>query len=80
MSKTEEVTLSSKGQLVIPKPMREQLGIHEGSKLIMRQQEKSILILPKPKDLLEAMIELGRRLKLGDMKEEIKKHRRMEHR
>ena len=80
MSKTEEVTLSSKGQLVIPKPMRDQLGIHEGSKLIMRQQEMSILILPKPKDPLEAMIELGRRRKLGDMKEEIKKHRRMEHR
>jgi AbrB family looped-hinge helix DNA binding protein len=80
MSKTEEVTLSSKGQLVIPKPMREELGLHEGSRMLVKKQDDVILLIPKPKDPLEAMLELGKRLKLGDMREEIKKHRRMEHR
>ncbi len=80
MSKTEEVTLSSKGQLVIPKLMREQLKMQAGSRMIVKRQDNLILLIPKPKDPLEAMIALGRRLKLGDMREEIKKHRRMEHR
>lgn len=80
MSKTEEVTLSSKGQLVIPKPMREELGLHEGSKMLVRQQDRSILIMPKPKDHLAAMIELGKRLKLGDMRKELQEDRRREHR
>jgi AbrB family looped-hinge helix DNA binding protein len=80
MSKTEEITVSSKGQLVIPKPMREELGIRTGSKVLIRQHDNSILILPKPKDPLEAMIALGRRLKLGDMRKELQEERRKEHR
>lgn len=80
MSKTAEVTVSSKGQLVIPKPMRDELGLHEGSKVIVRQQDRSILILLKPKDHLAAMIEFGKKLKLGDMRKELQEDRRREHR
>ncbi len=80
MSKTEEVVLSSKGQLVIPKPVREQLGMHAGSRMLVRRQDNLILLIPKPKDPLQALRDLRAKLNLGDMREEIKKHRRMEHR
>lgn len=80
MSKNEEVVLSSKGQLVIPKVVREDLNMQAGRRMIVKHQENMILLILKPKDPLQALRGLRGRLKLGDMREEIKRHRRMEHR
>jgi|GEM_PF-1420250 len=44
------VKVSSKGQVVIPKPLREACGIHEGSEVVMIAVEEGILIrVPKAK-------------------------------
>jgi AbrB family looped-hinge helix DNA binding protein len=47
MSKTEEVALLPKGQLVMPKPLREELGLHEGSRMLVKKQDDVILLIPK---------------------------------
>jgi len=79
MGSIEEATMSSKGQLVIPKHIRNQLGIHRGSKVWMHAQEGSVILVSKPDDPLKTLIELGNRYKIGDMKARIKEHRRKEH-
>ncbi|MBI2583574.1 MAG: AbrB/MazE/SpoVT family DNA-binding domain-containing protein [Candidatus Aenigmarchaeota archaeon] len=77
MSKIEEIKVSSKGQLVIPKDMREDLGLKPGSKVLLSRHDHAVLLVPKPSDPVRAIIELGNQMKLGDMKEEVKKHRRI---
>jgi len=78
MSKIEEIKVSSKGQLVIPKQIREELGMKSGSKVIVTRQGQAIMLVPKPSDSIGALMKLGKELNLGDTREEMKKHRRME--
>jgi AbrB family looped-hinge helix DNA binding protein len=40
---TATTTLSSKGQVVIPKILRERLGLHPGSELLIRLKGKDVL-------------------------------------
>ncbi|NOX63087.1 MAG: AbrB/MazE/SpoVT family DNA-binding domain-containing protein [Chloroflexi bacterium] len=42
------VTLSSKGQLVIPKPIREALGLQSGVRLEVRLEKGRIILEPRP--------------------------------
>jgi len=42
------VTLSSKGQIVIPKKIREMLGLTIGNKLKIFQEDKKIIIVAEP--------------------------------
>ena len=72
----EEVKVSSKGQIVIPKHLREELGIGSGRTTIINKVGKELRLAPKPKDPLKALIELGREMKLGDMRKEIKEARK----
>ena len=72
----EEVTVSSKGQVVIPKHLRHELGIKSGNKMIISKLGNELKLMPKPKDPVKALIELGRELKMGDMRKEIKEARR----
>jgi AbrB family looped-hinge helix DNA binding protein len=44
MTKTKSVRLSSKGQLVIPKEMREALGVKEGDPLLAVLEEGRIVL------------------------------------
>lgn len=73
-------TVSSKGQLVIPKDIREELGIKAGAQYVVKRWDNTIMLIPKPEDLDQALRDLRKKLRLGDMSEEIKRHRRMEHR
>ncbi len=72
----EEVKVSSKGQIVIPKHIREELGIASGRTIIINKVGKELRIVPKPKDPVKALIELGKELKMGDMRKEIKEARK----
>lgn len=72
----EEVKVSSKGQIVIPKHIREELGIASGRTIIINKVGKELRIVPKPKDSVKALIELGKELKMGDMRKEIKEARK----
>ncbi len=42
------VTVSSKGQVVIPKKIREMLGLTTGKKLKVFQENKKIILLTEP--------------------------------
>lgn len=42
------VTISSKGQIVIPKNIRELLGLSEGNKLKVFQENKKIILIAQP--------------------------------
>ena len=48
-AKTETIKLSSKGQIVIPKAIREQLHWDAGMELIAVPTGDSIMLQPKPK-------------------------------
>ena len=42
------VTVSSKGQIVIPKKIREMLGLTKGNKLKVFQENKKIILIAEP--------------------------------
>ena len=50
----ETITMSSKGQIVIPERIRDELKIKEGTKLVMLEKDNSI-ILEKEEDFLKKL-------------------------
>jgi len=52
----DEVILSSKGQMVIPKEVRESLGLRPGQRLeIEALPDGTFLVIPIPDDVIKAM-------------------------
>ncbi|AFC72365.1 AbrB family transcriptional regulator [Rickettsia rhipicephali] len=52
MSKSARVVVSSKGRVVIPKYIRNKLGLHSGSELIINYKKNETLeLLPIKKDI-----------------------------
>lgn len=45
---TETVRVSEKGQIVIPKEMRESIGLEKGDELTVTQQGEKIILWKKP--------------------------------
>lgn len=43
------VTISSKGQIVLPKRLREELALREGDRLELRRERDHIVLQPAPK-------------------------------
>ena len=72
----KEVKVSSKGQIVIPKDIREKMGLIPGKEIFIQESEHSILLIPKPDNPLEQLIKLGREAPMGDMRKEIKEARK----
>jgi AbrB family looped-hinge helix DNA binding protein len=56
-----EVTVSTKNQIVIPREVREKLGVKPGDKLIMVVQGDRVIVLQKPKSYRDAIRGLARR-------------------
>ncbi|NIQ06085.1 MAG: AbrB/MazE/SpoVT family DNA-binding domain-containing protein [Candidatus Korarchaeota archaeon] len=54
----EEATVTSKGQITIPKKIRERLGLKPGTKVTFLLRGKEALMIPKPKDPLEELEKL----------------------
>lgn len=52
-----------KGQIVIPKVLRDEYNISPGDDVIMREDHQAIMI-EKPQDPVEALRELAQRLKI----------------
>jgi len=76
VSKMEEVKVSSKGQIVIPKEIREKMGMKPGTSVFIEESENSVTLIPKSKNPLEQLIKLGREAPMGDMRKEIKEARK----
>ena len=56
-----KVKLGSKGQLVIPKVIRESLGLTENIVLVLEVKDKKIEISPLEEDVLEKWEEIAKR-------------------
>ena len=78
MATLEVTSLSTKGQIVIPRRIREKLGLKPGTKLIVIQEGDGILLkpitLPK-KEQFKKLISLGDKVrnKLGLKEDDIEK-------
>jgi len=67
---TAEGRLSSKGQVVIPKEMREKLGLRAGDKLRFDiTQEKVLMISSAAKPPEDVFVEAGSRITEASLKE-----------
>ncbi|MGM0426136.1 MAG: AbrB/MazE/SpoVT family DNA-binding domain-containing protein [Thermodesulfobacteriota bacterium] len=69
------VKISSKGQVVIPKQIREALGIEPGQKILFRLMGQNAQIVPLPDDPIKALrgILKGGPSLAGELLEERKK-------
>lgn len=67
-----EIRVSSKGQIVIPKYMRDAAGMKEGSLLIADIEGRKITLVAKPDDPLQALRKAGEELSLRNIRREIK--------
>jgi AbrB family looped-hinge helix DNA binding protein len=50
-----KVKVSPKGQVVIPKPLRDRFGIKEGEEVQVEESKKGILVIKSEKNPLKAM-------------------------
>jgi AbrB family looped-hinge helix DNA binding protein len=68
---SEEARLSSKGQIVLPKYVRERLGLKKGDKLRVQLDEKAkvIIIRPRVEPHKEIFVRAGTRLTTPMLKE-----------
>ena len=82
---TEIITMSSKGQIVIPKDLREDLGIDTGSNFAVFGKDDTLILkkikIPKAKEVFDKVHKWGVKLakekgwKESDLMEKIKKGR-----
>ena len=57
-----EARVSVKGQVVIPKELREALGIRPGDELLMVRSGDRIIVMKKPESFVEALRGLGKEI------------------
>lgn len=58
----EEATITSKGQITIPKKIRDRLGLTPGTKVAFLVRGKEVVLLPKPKDPLKELENLRKEI------------------
>ncbi len=64
----EEIKLTSKGQVTLPKKVRKSLGVAQGDKLVLIERDGEWVIKPKIKNPMKRLMEI---------REEIKKEGRL---
>lgn len=70
--KMEEVKISSKGQIVIPKYLRDALGMQTGKSLMVVKEENKLVLFAKPDDPLNSLIDTGKEISMKNIRREIK--------
>lgn len=58
-------TVSSKGQITIPKPIRESLGLKEGKKVVFILEKNEAVMVPEVENPVEELKELRNEMKLS---------------
>ena len=67
-----ETTISSKGQLVIPKYLRDALGLKPGSAVMITKVENKLILVPKPEDPVKGLVEAGQHIAMKNIRRHIK--------
>jgi len=62
----EDATVTSKGQITIPKPIREQLGLESGSEVTLVLQGEELTLRPKSGDSLDQLRRLRDRIQFNE--------------
>ena len=68
----EEITISSKGQVVIPKYMRDALGLKEGKSVLVFLDKNKLVLIPKPDNPVDELKSKGQELTLRGIRRDIK--------
>ncbi|MEM7819900.1 MAG: AbrB/MazE/SpoVT family DNA-binding domain-containing protein [Candidatus Aenigmatarchaeota archaeon] len=68
----EEAKISSKGQIVIPKYLRDALGMQPGKSVLIIKSENKLILVPKPDDPLKGLVRAGEEIALKNIRREIK--------
>ena len=55
-----EVKISTKHQIVVPREVREALGLKAGDRLLLVVRGDSAILLPRPKNYSRAVIGMGK--------------------
>jgi len=56
------VKLSSRHQVVIPKKVRKELGLHAGDQLVVEIEGEKVVLHPRPKNYTNYMLGLGKKV------------------
>jgi antitoxin PrlF len=56
----QEATMAEKGQVTIPKAIRDKLGLKKGTKIYFELRGKEAVMLPEVEDPLEELRQLGK--------------------
>ncbi|HLC67373.1 MAG TPA: AbrB/MazE/SpoVT family DNA-binding domain-containing protein [archaeon] len=64
--------VSSKGQVVIPKYLRDSVGLKSGDEIIMAKIDDKIMIMKKPADAVEGLKKAGESVAIKNVRRHIK--------
>lgn len=62
----QEATITEKGQVTIPKVIRDKLGLKKGKKVYFELRGKEAVILPEVEDPLEELRQLRREIQFSE--------------
>lgn len=68
----EEIKVSAKGQIVIPKYLRLALGIKEGDSVFVTKVENRLMLFKKPGDPIKSLVDSGKSIAMRNIRREIK--------
>lgn len=65
MREKYEVKITSKGQLTLPKALRERLAIGRGSKVVLELRKDEVALKPRKVGIVDKLVGLGKTKKSG---------------
>ena len=68
----EKSKISAKGQLVIPKYLRDALGLKEGTEVMIEKSEDKLIIMKKPDDPVKGLVNAAGKVSMKNMRRRIK--------
>jgi AbrB family looped-hinge helix DNA binding protein len=68
----EESKISSKGQVVIPKFLRDSLGLSAGTSVVIYAHEGKLILMKKPSDPIKSLSEESSKLAMKNIRRDIK--------
>jgi len=68
----EEAKVSSKGQIVIPKYLRDAVGLQPGKTALIIKDGSKLVLMPKSDDPLKGLADVGEEIAMKNIRREIK--------